>query len=343
MNYIRHLNGFFERLAKDGRLSSYHISLYMALFQHWNANRFSDQFTISRAEVMKLARIGSANTYARCMKELTGWGYISYLPSSNLHSGSKVACIRFDITGDTADDTGIKNDTGTDTAGKTATDTGAENDTTSDTARITATDTGTSGNLKTDTGAGTAGDTGIQCDTTTNTGDDKASGTGTIAGTENDIGRSAANRKNEPGGIKPDTGTDTASDTLLINITNKNKQEEESSKRNSEEKVSEDKKEGEEEIRKRDGELKIQIPGIETIRNFFEQNQSSGDDAQKFYTHYQSSGWKTGDMKTIVSWQALARKWIINNKNNKTDEQIFNQVRTGNLNVAVNKNYDEPL
>ena len=69
MNYIRHLNGFFERLAEDKRLSSYHISLYFALFQHWNANRFSDQFTISRVEVMHLARIGSANTYARCMKE----------------------------------------------------------------------------------------------------------------------------------------------------------------------------------------------------------------------------------------------------------------------------------
>ena len=101
MNYIRHLSGFFERLAEDERLSSYHISLYIALFQHWNANRFSDQFTISRTEVMQLARIGSANTYARCMKELANWGYIIYFPSSNLHSGSKVACIRFDSTSDT--------------------------------------------------------------------------------------------------------------------------------------------------------------------------------------------------------------------------------------------------
>lgn len=338
MNYIRHLNGFFERLAEDQRLSSYHISLYMALFQHWNANRFSDQFTISRAEVMKLARIGSANTYARCMKELVGWGYISYLPSSNLHSGSKVTCTRFDITDDTAGDTGIKSNTGTDIAGKTATDTGAENGTTSDTARIIATDTGISGSLKTDTGTGTASNTGIQCDTATNIADDTASSTDTTAGTENDTGRSTANRKNEPGDIKSDTGTDIASDTLLINITNKNKQEEESSKRNFKEKVP-----GEEENPKKRGEPKIQIPGIETVRIFFEKNQSSDDDAQKFYAHYQSSGWKTGDMKTIVSWQALARKWIENNQNNRTDERIFNQVRTGNLSVAVNKNYDEPL
>ena len=127
MNYIRHLNGFFERLAEDERLSSYHISLYIALFQHWNANRFSDQFTISRTEVMQLARIGSANTYARCMKELADWGYVIYFPSSNLHSGSKVACIRFDSTsdtaGNTAGDTGIKNDTAASTTTDTASNT----------------------------------------------------------------------------------------------------------------------------------------------------------------------------------------------------------------------------
>jgi hypothetical protein len=35
MNYIRHLNGFFARLAEDKRMSFYHISLYFATFQQW--------------------------------------------------------------------------------------------------------------------------------------------------------------------------------------------------------------------------------------------------------------------------------------------------------------------
>ncbi|MDX9881403.1 MAG: hypothetical protein RBS73_05015 [Prolixibacteraceae bacterium] len=342
MNYIRHLNGFFERLAEDERLSSYHISLYIALFQHWNANRFSDQFIISRTEVMRLARIGSANTYARCMRDLTDWGYIAYFPSSNLHSGSKVSCIRFDIGSDTACDTGIKSDTASDTATGTTTEISISGDLNSDTASDittdTTNDTGTSGNLKSDTGADTTGDTGIRCDTGTDKTADTASDTGIITGTENDTGRSTATGINEPAGIESDTGTDTASDTLFINITKKNKLKEESSKRNSKEKVSE-----EEEIRKRDGEPKIQIPGIETVRNFFEQNRSSPGEAQKFYTRYQSSGWKTGDMKAIASWQALARKWIENNQNNKADERKHNQNRTGQLSVTVNKNYDEPL
>lgn len=48
-------------------------------------------------------------------------------------------------------------------------------------------------------------------------------------------------------------------------------------------------------------------------------------------------------MKTIVSWQALARKWIENNQNNRTNEREFNKVGTGKLSATVNKNYDEPL
>ncbi len=327
MNYIRHLNGFFERLAEDERLSSYHISLYIALFQHWNANRFSDQFTISRTEVMQLARIGSANTYARCMKELAEWGYITYQPSSNLHSGSKVTCIRFDI----------RNDTG----GNTASGTGIKCDTSTDTTSNTGRDTGISGDLKSDTGANTTRDTGIKTDTATDTTAD----TGIIASTNNDTGRSIASGKNDPAGIESDTGTDTASDTLLINITNRNKQKEESSKRNSKEKVEEKpiEKYGERKNPKDLSNEKFQIPEIELITHFFEQNRSSPGEAQKFYTRYQSSGWKTGDMKAIVFWQALARKWIENNQNNKTDERKHNQNRTGKLSVTVNKNYDEPL
>jgi len=331
MNYIRHLNGFFERLAEDERLSSYHISLYIALFQLWNANRFSYQFTISRTEVMRLARIGSANTYARCMKELADWGYITYQPSSNLHSGSKVTCTRFDI--------------GNDTAGNTACDTSIKCDTATDTASNTGRDTGISSNLKTDTGADTTGDTGIKSDTATNTASDTASDTGITASTGTDTGRSTASGKNDPTGTKSDTGTGTASDTLLINITNKNKQEEKSSKRNSKEKVEENPREksGERKNPKDLSNENLQIPELDLITHFFEKNQSSADEAQKFYSHYQLSGWKTADMKTIVSWQAIARRWIENNQNNRTDEREFNQVRIGKLSVTVNKNYNEPL
>ncbi len=105
MNYIRHMNGFFMRIAEDQRITSFHISLYMALFQVWNLNRFQNPFTIVRDEMMQLARIGSVNTYARCIKQLQEWGYIRYVSASNMYAGSQVICISFDTARNTATDT----------------------------------------------------------------------------------------------------------------------------------------------------------------------------------------------------------------------------------------------
>lgn len=113
MNYIKHLSGFFDRLSEDQRMTAYHISLYLALFQLWNLNRFQNPFPISRQELMKISRVGSVNTYGRCMKELNKWGYIHYSPSANWRRGSHVTCIRFDTATDTRSDT--TTDIGTDT------------------------------------------------------------------------------------------------------------------------------------------------------------------------------------------------------------------------------------
>lgn len=122
MNYVKHLNGFFDRVNGDERLTAYHISLYMALFQLWNLNRFAGTFSVNRAELMVMSRIRSVNTYAKCMKELKGWGYISYYPSANRHSGSEVSCIRFDTGNSTGTCTG--NDTGSHTGNDTLYKTG---------------------------------------------------------------------------------------------------------------------------------------------------------------------------------------------------------------------------
>lgn len=123
MNYIKHQTGLFERFAGDEQITSYHISLYWALFQVWNKNRFRNPFPITREEIMFLARIGSTNTYAKCMKELKAWGYISYNSSGNLHTGWKVSCIRFD-TG-TATGTATGSDTGSNTGTATRSETGS--------------------------------------------------------------------------------------------------------------------------------------------------------------------------------------------------------------------------
>lgn len=96
MNYIRHLTGFYEKIGHENRLNPSHISLYHALFQFWNANRFRNPISISRNEMMSVSKIAAKATYHKCIKELHDWGYIQYIPSFNPLKGSLVHMFSFD-------------------------------------------------------------------------------------------------------------------------------------------------------------------------------------------------------------------------------------------------------
>src|SRR5665648_357775 len=311
MNYIRHLSGFFVRLADDERMTPYHISLYLALFQQWNLERFADHFAISRSEMMQVSRIGSVNTYARCMKELEQWGYIRYAPSSNLHTGSRVACIRFD--------------TATDTARNTESDTRISSSIENDTATNTASDTGTSSRIKSETARNTASDTGSP------------------TGIENDTARNTASDTGESTGITAGIKSDTASDTLLINIINKNKLNKERGENfdfSNEKEKTKNKFQNE---NSENPEENFHPPDFQEVEIFFRKNNYPITQSDKFYNHYQSVGWKLGGKTKIIDWQAAARKWMINTKNFEHNERKPNHVRTGQLGVNTNKDYSEPL
>ncbi len=98
MNYIKHLNEVFKKFLIDSRLNATHISVYMALFQFWNLNRFAEVFYIDRQEVMQLSKIGSKATYHRCLRQLDDWKYIHYMPSHNPYKGSKIKMLIFDTS-----------------------------------------------------------------------------------------------------------------------------------------------------------------------------------------------------------------------------------------------------
>jgi hypothetical protein len=124
MNYIKHLSFFFEKIYPDTRLNQSHVSLYMALFQFWNLNRFENPFKIIRSEVIKLSKIGSINTYHKCLHDLHQYGYLIYEPSFNPMQGSSIHLLNFDTGIDTGTCTNsiqvinsprLKSDTGTDT------------------------------------------------------------------------------------------------------------------------------------------------------------------------------------------------------------------------------------
>lgn len=95
MNYIKHLSGFFDKVANDKTLNPTHVSLYMSLFQFWNCNRFKNPISISRNEVMRISKISSKATYHKCLKNLHSLGYINYEPSHNPFKGSHVYLLNF--------------------------------------------------------------------------------------------------------------------------------------------------------------------------------------------------------------------------------------------------------
>ncbi len=94
-NYIRHLAGFFDRVADDGRLSATHVAMYVAIFQLWNINRFQNPVCISRMELMRISKISSKGTYHKCLKELNDYGYFRYEPSHSPLRGSLVYLFSF--------------------------------------------------------------------------------------------------------------------------------------------------------------------------------------------------------------------------------------------------------
>ena len=98
MNYIKQLTAAIFRISEDDRLNTAHVSLYLALFQLWNMNRFRNPISLNRMDVMKISKIGSRTTYHRCMKELDNWGYLNYIPSHNPLKGSRVVMFIFETS-----------------------------------------------------------------------------------------------------------------------------------------------------------------------------------------------------------------------------------------------------
>jgi hypothetical protein len=95
-NYIRHLNAFFSFVRSDNRLTSSHVSLYFALFQYWNFNRFNNPFPVYRENLMQISKIGSKNTYHKCMKHLHRTEYIIYHPQVSKFQPVKISMKRLD-------------------------------------------------------------------------------------------------------------------------------------------------------------------------------------------------------------------------------------------------------
>lgn len=117
VNYIKHQKAVYIKMVEDQNLTATHISLYNALFMIWNECAFDTELSINRNDIMKLSKIGSANTYTKCLKKLSELNYILYKPSYNPLVGSKINLYRFDKGSDKGSVKGTSNgsDKGSDT------------------------------------------------------------------------------------------------------------------------------------------------------------------------------------------------------------------------------------
>jgi hypothetical protein len=80
----------------DARFNPTHVSLYHALFQLWNINRFENPISVNRSHMLKFSKIGSYTTFYKCMYDLHHWGLIEYIPSHNPFKGSLVNMFSFE-------------------------------------------------------------------------------------------------------------------------------------------------------------------------------------------------------------------------------------------------------
>ncbi|MGI8949957.1 MAG: hypothetical protein ACR2FN_00080 [Chitinophagaceae bacterium] len=90
MNSIPELIGFFSAIKEDSRIGPVHISLFMAIMQHWTYNDCKNPVYIFSKDLMRLAKISGVATYHKCIRELDEYGYIKYKPTYNHFSKSLI-------------------------------------------------------------------------------------------------------------------------------------------------------------------------------------------------------------------------------------------------------------
>jgi hypothetical protein len=80
-------------VTSDCRLTTTHLSLFMALLTCWEAQNCPNSIKITRCEMMRLSKIAAISTYHRCMKHLIQYGYFNYQPSYNHYFGTRITLL----------------------------------------------------------------------------------------------------------------------------------------------------------------------------------------------------------------------------------------------------------
>ncbi|UFH36428.1 transcriptional regulator [Flavobacterium acetivorans] len=349
MNYIKHLTAYFEKVSTDFELNPSHVSLYMALFQLWNVNRFQNPISISRDEVMRISKICSKATYHKCMKDIHNKGYIKYEPSYNPFRGSIVHLFNF------SDDLKpvpkkerrvLKNRQAAKQVIEQALNKLQTSDQTSD-------ETSAEQVLnkqQTSTGTGTEqalvsyiNNTNIINSTNDlniiNLGEQKKSDDKNFKSfEENDEKKKKLREKKEISEVQIPTRSSRSNHPDQINQNLSHRASHPEPVKSS--------------LSHR-AESKCEMPGAkdkippnpDELMAFFLEKNFPETEAQRFFNHFQSNGWLVGGKSKMKDWKAAARNWMLNATKfaNNAKPAINNQPKPAHLHILTQKNYDEPL
>ena len=309
MNYIKHLTGFFEKVAIDKTLNPTHVSLYIALFQFWNCNRFKNPISINRDEVMRISKISSKATYHKCLKNLHSLGYINYEPSYNPFKGSHVILFNFseDLKPLPKSERKPKNEQLIELVSEQALN-----------KSCTSSETGTEQALV----------PSINYINNTNILNDKnVSNLEKLTKNFDEINNSVLKNETEDEKEKKlrEKKKSVSDSPTQIEINHKTggKEEFENSDLSS---------------RAQSRELN---PTIEEVKTYFQENNFPEQEAQKFFNYFKSVGWLVGGKTPMVDWQAAAQNWMINAPKFISNAEQPNRAKQ--LNTTTDKDYAEPL
>lgn len=331
MNYIKHLTGFFNKINYEPNLNPTHISLYLALFQCWNVNRFKNPTGISREEIMKASKINSKATYHKCMKELELLGFMVYNPTFNPHSCSNIIMVNFSE--------------GEKTISKIPQPTHSKNEPVHN---LTESKTG---------------QVIEQVNEQLYIYNKKQIIKNNLNNTKIDIEKNLINQPVQnlnPLIIpkKKEIKTETGQQILpVFAATNKkqteNGQQKEKSCAKKEKAVELDlffeansKNQTENSLHKSVTSSEVEKPTLELAIDYFLSQQNTEIEANKFFNYYSSIGWLIGGKTKMKDWKAAARNWMLNTakfaaNTHKTDYNA--RPKPMHLHTATQKNYDEPL
>jgi hypothetical protein len=314
MNYIKHLTGFFEKVAIDKTLNPTHVSLYVTLFQFWNCNRFKNPISISRDEVMRISKISSKATYHKCLRNLHTLGYISYEPSYNPFKGSHVFLFNFSEylkpIPKNEKTTSPKNELVSELVNEQVVN-----------KRCTSCGTGTEQAL---------------VSYINNTNIPNISNNLKIVNLDDQ----AKKIENDDGFFKNETTEKEKSSAkkekeMFELLADDNRQIVQAFA-NSDEKQTEDG--WQKKLREKKKDL---TPTIEEVKSYFLNQHFPELEAIKFFNYFSSNGWLVGGKSPMVDWKASAQNWILNAPKFIPNEQHFN--RATHLNTGTDKDYSEPL